>query len=105
MSRELVEEKLRKRVLRLLAKGPAECEPAVSGGKLLLENDKGERIGVDASTLVALASDGLISRNLRTVRLSPEGQAAARREASGSLWRNHRAASSCAARPRPVIRS
>lgn len=81
MTRELAEEKLRKRVLRLLAKGPAECEPA-AGGKLLLENDKGERIGLDAGTLAALASDGLISRNSRTVRLSPEGQAAARRETS-----------------------
>ncbi|CAN7284100.1 DUF6456 domain-containing protein [Aminobacter sp. LjRoot7] len=82
MSNDLFDEKLRKRVLRLLAKGPAGCEPAAGGGKLLLENDKGERIGVDVGTLVALASDGLISRNSRTVRLSPEGQAAARREAS-----------------------
>lgn len=84
MSNCLVDEKLRKRVLRLLAKGPAECEPAADGGKMLLENEKGERIGVDAHTLAALAREGLVSRNLRTMRLSPEGQSAARREASAA---------------------
>ncbi|MBT1155318.1 hypothetical protein J1C56_06900 [Aminobacter anthyllidis] len=92
MSNDVVDEKLRKRVFRLLAKGPAQCEPAADGGKILLENDKGERIGVDAASLAALAREGLVSRDLRTVRLSPEGQAAARREASTTeaFQRQHR---------------
>lgn len=82
MSNELMDEKLRSRVLRLLVKEPAECGPAASGGKLLLENDRGERIAVDAAVLAALAREGLVCRSSRGVRLSAEGRAAARREAS-----------------------
>ena len=82
MSNKLVDDKLRKRVLKLLAKGAAECGPAASAGKLMLENDRGERIAVDAVILAVLASEGMISRSSRFVRLSGEGEAAARREAS-----------------------
>lgn len=84
MSNDLVDEKLRKRVITLLAKGPAECEPAAGGGKVLLENDRAERIAVDAKVLAALAREGLVSRSSRTVQLSPEGRAAARRQASAA---------------------
>ncbi|PWK75762.1 DUF6456 domain-containing protein [Aminobacter sp. AP02] len=82
MSKDMMDDKARSRVLKLLGKGTAECGSAAGSGKLILENDRGERIAVDATVLLALASDGLVSRSGRIVRLKGEGAAAARREAS-----------------------
>lgn len=76
------DEKAHKRVLTLLAKGAAECEPAATAGKMLLENDRNDRIAVGAEVLAALSRQGLVVCVGRAMRLTPEGQAAARREES-----------------------
>lgn len=76
------DEKALKRVLALLAKGAAECEPAATGGKMVLENDRSDRIAVGADVLAVLSRQGLVVCAGRTLRLTPDGQAAARRQES-----------------------
>ena len=66
-------------MLRLLEKAPVECELTAGGDKMLLESDKCKRIAVAPEVLATLACEGFFSRNLRIVRLSSEGQAAAQR--------------------------
>lgn len=73
--------KARVRVLKLLAKGMANCTPAAVPDKVVLENEEGGRVAVAAGVLARLAREGLVERKAGIVRLTADGRSSARRQA------------------------
>ncbi len=71
--------KARARVLKLLAKGAANCNAAAVPDKVVLENEHGGRVVVEAGLLAELARGGLVARQAGVVGLTAAGGSAARR--------------------------
>ncbi|WP_269932216.1 DUF6456 domain-containing protein [Aminobacter sp. HY435] len=74
------DEKERARALRLLAKGGADVSPAAVAGKLVLANDRGERVAVGADLVAAIAKEGLVARCGAKLQLTATGHAKVRRD-------------------------